>query len=38
MKDWRHILQRFRLLKFNDLSKEEVLSYEWDTKEVKKHY
>lgn len=35
MKDWKQMAQSFKLLKFNELSKEEIVSYEWDTEKVK---
>ncbi|WP_108672052.1 DUF2268 domain-containing putative Zn-dependent protease [Peribacillus acanthi] len=34
MQDWRHIAQRFGLLKFQEMKEEELQSYEWDEKWV----
>ena len=35
MKDWKQIAQRFRLLQFVELNKEEALTYQWDTEKIK---
>lgn len=34
MKEWKQIAQRFRLLKFKELTEQEALSYEWNLESV----
>lgn len=35
MTKWEHLVQRFQLYKFKDLSKEEILAYAWDQNQIK---